>query len=137
MIFYSKFIKTITSSALLAGVASSTFVGAYDTKLRRGISCNEDKDISSNDNELKDLTKKDVTNGYDENLVKDDELDNDEDNYRVHKDNISHNSSYEDTDSVDKVPKVNKHETEIIKLKDSKSSSESNLLKSLDLKTAA
>ena len=52
MIFYSKFIKTITSSALLAGVASSPFVSAYDTKLRRGMSCNEDKDISSNGSNL-------------------------------------------------------------------------------------
>ena len=137
MIFCSKFIKTITSSALLAGVASSSFVSAYDTKLRRGISCDEDKDISSRDSKLKALTKKDVTNSDDENLFEDDELDNDEDNRRAHKDNISHGSSYEDTDSVDKVPIVNKHETEISKLKDNKSSSESDLLKSLDFKTVA
>ena len=123
MIFYSKFIKTITSAALLAGVASSSFVSAYDTKLRRGISCDEDKDISSNGSKLEALTKKDVTNGDEENLVEDDKFDGYKDNYRVHKDN---RSSYEDTDSVDKVPKVNKHETEksvISKLKDNKSSS--------------
>ena len=58
MIFCSKFIKTMTSSALLAGVASSSFVSGYDTKLRRGMFCNEDKDISSRDSKLKDLTKK-------------------------------------------------------------------------------
>ena len=123
-----------TYSALLAGVVSSSFVSAYDTKLRRGISCNEDKDISSNVSQLENLANKDVTNGDEENLVEDDELDNYEDNRRVHKDN---RSSYEDTDSVDKVPTVNKHETEISKLKDNKSSSESDLLKSLDLKTVA
>ena len=100
MIFCSKFIKTITSSALLAGVASSSFVSAYDTKLRRGMSCNEDKDISSRDSKLKDLTKKDVTNGDDENLFEDDEL-------------------------------------VISKLKYNKSSSESDLLKSSNLKTVA
>ena len=104
------------------------------------MSCNEDKDISSNVSNLEDLAEKDVTNGDDENLVKDDELADYEDNRRVHKDNISYGSSYEDTDSVDKVPTVNKHETEksvISKLKDNKSSSESDLLKSLDFKTAA
>ena len=56
------------------------------------------------------------------------------------KGNVSHGSSYEDTDSVDKVPIVNKRETEksvISKLKDNKSSLESNLLKSLDFKTVA
>lgn len=138
MIFCSKFIKTITSSALLAGVASSSFVSAYGTKLRRGISCNEDKDISFNDSKLEDLSNKDVTNSDDENLVKDDELDNYED--RVHKYNISHAISYEDTDSVDKIPTVNKHGAEksvISKIKDNKSSSENSLLKSLDFKTVA
>ena len=134
MIFCSKFIKTITSNALLAGVASSSFVSVYSTKLHRGVSCNEDKDISSDGSKLEALTKKDVTNGDDENLVEDDGLDNYEDNRRVHKDN---RSSYEDTDSVDKVPIVNKREAEISKLKDNKSSSESDLLKSLDFKTVA
>ena len=119
---------------MLAGIASSSFVSAYDTKLRRGISCNEDKDISSNGSKLKDLANKDVTNSDDVNLVKDDEMEDYEDNRRVHKDN---RSSYEDTDSVDKVPTVNKHETEISKLKDNKPFSKSNLLKSLDLKTFA
>ncbi len=137
MIFCSKFIKTMTSSALLAGVASSSFVSAYDTKLRRGMSCNEDKDISSNGSQLENLANKDVTNGDYENLFEDDELDNDEDNRRVHKDNISHGSSYKDTDSVDKVPTVNKHEAEISKLKDNKPSSKTDLLKSLDFKTVA
>ncbi len=66
-----------------AGIASSPFVSAYDTKLRRGMSCNEDKDISSNGSKLEDLTKKDVTNGGNENLVKDDELADYEDNRRV------------------------------------------------------
>ncbi len=136
MIFYSKFTKTITSSALLAGVASSSFVSAYDMKLRRGISCDED-DISSNGSKLEALTKKDVTNVDDENLFKDDELDGYKDNRRVRKDNVSHGSSYEDTDSVDKVPIVNKREAEISKLKDNKSSSESDLLKILDFKTVA
>ena len=123
MIFCSKFIKTITSSALLAGVASSSFVSAYDTKLRRGISCDEDKDISSDGSKLEALTKKDVTNGDEENLVEDDKFDGYKDNYRVRKDNVSYGSSYEDTDSVDKVLIVNKHEAEISKLKDNKSSS--------------
>jgi hypothetical protein len=127
----------MTSSALLAGVASSSFVSAYDTKLRRGMSCNEDKDISSNGSQLENLANKDVTNGDYENLFEDDELDNDEDNRRVHKDNISHGSSYKDTDSVDKVPTVNKHEAEISKLKDNKPSSKTDLLKSLDFKTVA
>ena len=137
MIFYSKFIKTITSSALLAGVASSPFVSAYNTKLRRGMSCNEDKDISSDGSKLETLTKKDVTNGDEENLVEDDKFDGYKDNYRVHKDN---RSSYEDTDSVDKVPIVNKREAEksvISKLKYNKLSSKTDLLKSLDFKTVA
>lgn len=86
---------------------------------------------------MENLANKDVTNGDEENLVEDDKLDGYKDNRRVHKDNISHGSSYEDTDSVDKVPIVNKREAEISKLKDNKSSSESDLLKSLDLKTVA
>ena len=137
MIFCSKFIKTITSSALLAGVASSSFVSAYDTKLRRGISCNEDKDISSNGSKLEALTKKDVTNIDDENLFEDDELiNNGGDKYRIGNDN-SHKNSYENTKSIDKMQTSSRRKAEklsINELKGNKLSSKNSLL---NLKTFA